>query len=681
MLQQPSLLHFHYLRLMANQLQFEHSPYLKQHAHNPVDWMPWGPEALKKAKDENKLIIVSIGYSACHWCHVMERESFENSAIAQTMNKFFVSIKIDREERPDIDQVYMLAVQLMTNAGGWPLNCICLPDGRPIYGGTYFKPHDWQNILLQIAQMWEEKPEVAFEYAEKLNNGIQRAEKLPIHSIPDQYSREDLLEIVTPWTETFDKKEGGYQKAPKFPLPNNWLFFLKYGVLSDDKEILNHVHFTLKKIGSGGIYDQIGGGFARYSVDHYWHIPHFEKMLYDNGQLLSLYAEAYQQNRDPFYKRIIEETIAWAEREMLASNHGFYSALDADSDGVEGKYYAFSKAEFDSVLGKDAGLFSQYFNITESGNWEEEQTNIPICAINADQLAAKVNMSADEWAEFLKDSKKKLYDFREKRVRPGLDHKQLTSWNALFLKGLVDAYTSLDNIHFLELALNNAQFICNELIQNNGQLLHQPKDKNRAIAGFLDDYAFTVEAFIVLYEATFDFNWLTKARQLADKAIVLFYDGSQKTFYYTSSEAEQLIARKSEIMDNVIPSSLSTMTRQLKRLGLLFDDENYIAISDQLLANVFPQIKTYGSAYSNWAILLLEERYGINEIALTGNKAMAFKHELDQYYIPNKIVLGGTEENLPLLKHRVGKETKAYLCKNRTCSLPQDSIKALINYI
>jgi len=459
------------------------------------------------------------------------------------------------------------------------------------------------------------------------------------------------------------------------------LFFLKYGVLADDKEILNHVHFTLKKIASGGIYDQIGGGFARYSVDPYWHIPHFEKMLYDNGQLLSLYAEAYQQHKDPFYKRIIEETIAWAEREMLAPNHGFYSALDADSEGIEGKFYSFSKTELDEVLGKDAGLFSQYFNITELGNWEEEQTNIPICAINADQLAAKVNMSADEWSEFLKDSKKKLYDFREKRVRPGLDHKQLTSWNALFLKGLVDAYSSLDNRHFLELALNNAQFICNELIQNNGQLLHQPEDKNRAIAGFLDDYAFTVEAFIVLYEATFDFNWLTKARQLADKAIALFYDGSQKTFYYTSSEAEQLIARKSEIMDNVIPSSSSTMTRQLKRLGLLFDNENYIAISDQLLANVFPQIKTYGSAYSNWAILLLEERYGINEIALTGKKAMAFKHELDQYYIPNKIVLGGTEENLPLLKHRVGKDTKAYICKNRTCSLPQDSIKALINYI
>ncbi len=672
---------FHYLRLMANQLQFENSPYLKQHAHNPVDWMPWGPEALKKAKDENKLIIVSIGYSACHWCHVMERESFENSAIAQTMNTFFVSIKIDREERPDIDQVYMLAVQLMTNAGGWPLNCICLPDGRPIYGGTYFKPHDWQNILLQIAQMWTEKPEVAFDYAEKLNNGIQRAEKLPIHPIPDQYTIENLNEIVAPWTEMFDKKEGGYQRAPKFPLPNNWLFFLKYGVLADDREILDHVHFTLKKIASGGIYDQIGGGFARYSVDHYWHIPHFEKMLYDNGQLLSLYAEAYQQSRDPFYKRIIEETITWAEREMLAPNHGFYSALDADSEGIEGKYYSFSKAEFDEVLGDDAPLLGQYFNITEVGNWEEQKTNIPICAINADQLATKVNMSADEWADFLKISKKKLYNYREQRIRPGLDHKQLTTWNALFLKGLIDAYHSLGNSHFLELALNNAQFICTHLIQDDLQLLHQPKDNNRAIAGFLDDYAFTIEAFIALYEATFDLNWLTKARQLADEAIALFYDGSQKTFYYTSTAAEELIARKSEILDNVIPSSSSTMVRQLKRLGLLFDNENYIAITDQLLANVFPQIKTYGSAYSNWAILLLEEIYGINEIALTGDKAMAFKNELGKYYIPNKIVLGGTEENLPLLEHRVGKETKAYLCKNKTCSLPQDSIQALINYI
>lgn len=670
-----------YLRLMANQLQFENSPYLKQHAHNPVDWMPWGDDALRRAKQENKLIIVSIGYSACHWCHVMERESFENTAIAQTMNKFFVSIKIDREERPDIDQVYMLAVQLMTNAGGWPLNCICLPDGRPIYGGTYFKPHDWQNILLQIAQMWEEKPEVALDYANKLHTGIERAEQLPIHPIPEHYSITDLDEIVMPWSKTFDQKNGGYQKAPKFPLPNNWSFFLKYAVLSGDKKVLEHVHLTLKKIGCGGIYDQIGGGFARYSLDHYWHIPHFEKMLYDNGQLLSLYAEAYQQSKDPFYKRIIEETISWAECEMLAPNHGFYSALDADSEGVEGKYYSFSKAEFKEILQEDAPLFCEYFNITEEGNWAEEDTNIPICAIHADHLATRVNMSADEWAEFLKISKKKLYNYREQRMRPGLDHKQLTTWNALMLKGLVDAYRSLGNSHYLDLAINTAQFISQHLLQDDHSILHQPSDQNRAISGFLDDYAFTTESFIALYEATFDQRWLLLARDLADKAIALFYDVEQKTFYYTSSKSDAFIARKSEIMDNVIPSSSSTIVRQLKRLGLFFDDENYSAIADQLLANVFPQIKTYGSAYSNWAILLLEEIYGINEIALTGHKAVAFRQELDQHYIPNKIVLGGMEENLPLLEHRIGKETKAYLCKNKTCSLPQDSITALINYI
>jgi len=666
---------------MANQLQFENSPYLKQHAHNPVHWMPWGEAALAKAKNENKLIIISIGYSACHWCHVMERESFENEAIAKTMNKFYVPIKIDREERPDIDQIYMIAVQLMTNAGGWPLNCICLPDGRPIYGGTYFKPHDWQNILLQIAQMWEEQPQVAIEYASKLTNGIKQSERLPIHAIPEQYTKDDLLEIVNPWTHLFDKKDGGYNRSPKFLLPNNWVFLLRYGVLSGDQQIVDHVHFTLQKMASGGIYDQIGGGFSRYSVDSYWHIPHFEKMMYDNGQLLSLYAEAYQQRPLPFYKRIVQETIEWAEREMMADNGGFYCALDADSEGVEGKYYSFSKEEIEQVLGADAELFISYFHITTGGNWAEESTNIPFIDLDADQMARSAGYSDEEWAIYLTTIKKKLYTYRENRVRPGLDYKQLTTWNALTLKGLVDAYRVFENEKYLVLARRNGTFIINELLLTDGTVLHQPKDHNREITGFLDDYAFTIEAFVALYEATFEEQWLDSARIMLDKAIELFYDLDQKVFFYTANQAEALIARKGDIMDNVIPSSNSTIARQLKNLGLLFDNPSYTAIADQLLANVFPQIKSYGSAYSNWAILLLEEVYGKNEVALTGTAAQSWRMLLDKHYIPNKITLGGTKSSLPLLLNRQGIESKAYLCKNKTCSLPQDSIASILNLI
>ena len=443
---------------MANKLQHEYSPYLKQHAHNPVHWFPWGQEALNKAKEENKLIVISIGYSACHWCHVMERESFENDAIAQTMNKFYVSIKIDREERPDIDQIYMIAVQLMTNAGGWPLNVICLPDGRPIYGGTYFKPQDWQNVLLQIAQMWEETPQTAIDYAERLTAGINQAEKLPIAPIPEQYTLQDISTIVLPWKEQFDFKDGGYRRAPKFPLPNNWLFFLRYAVLANDEAALSHVHFTLEKIANGGIYDQIGGGFARYSVDGKWHVPHFEKMLYDNAQLLSLYSEAYQQRPTLLYKNVVFETIAWATREMLAENGGFYSALDADSEGEEGKFYTFSYSEFD-ILDKDADLAREYFHITADGNWAEEQINIPYVEASNWQLIEDAGFGLEEWDDYLKEIKSKLLNYRSNRIRPGLDHKQLTTWNALMLKGLVDAYRIFGEQAHLNLALRVADFL------------------------------------------------------------------------------------------------------------------------------------------------------------------------------------------------------------------------------
>ena len=665
---------------MANKLQHENSPYLKQHAHNPVHWFPWGQEALDKAKQENKLIIISIGYSACHWCHVMERESFENEAIAQTMNNFYVSIKIDREERPDIDQIYMIAVQLMTNAGGWPLNVICLPDGRPIYGGTYFKPHDWQNVLLQIAQMWEETPETAIDYAERLTAGINKAEKLPIAPIPEQYIFQDIKTIVLPWKEQFDLRDGGYRRAPKFPLPNNWLFFLRYAVLAQDEETEQHVHFTLEKIANGGIYDHIGGGFARYSVDGKWHVPHFEKMLYDNGQLISLYSEAYQQKANLLYKNVVFETIEWAKREMLAENGGFYSALDADSEGVEGKFYTFDYSEFD-ILDEDAELARGYYNISKDGNWSEEQINIPFVSAESRTLIEEAGFSEEEWDNYLKEIKSKLLTFRSNRVRPGLDHKQLTTWNALLLKGLVDAYRVFGEKEHLQLALGIASFI-ETACTLNGDLLHQPADHNRSIEAFLDDYAFTIEAYIALYEATFEEKWVYRAKELAEKAIALFYDAEQKTFYYTSAQAEELIARKSEIMDNVIPASSSTFVRQLYTLGLLLDNEDFTAIADQVFANVFPYIKSYGSAYSNWAIQLLEHHYGTNEIALTGEKALEWRTEIDKTkYIPNKIYLGGTKSTLPLLINKEQLESKAYLCRNKTCSLPQQSITNLLELI
>ncbi|QBR12388.1 thioredoxin domain-containing protein [Sphingobacterium sp. CZ-2] len=664
---------------MGNKLQAEHSPYLKQHAHNPVHWYPWGEEALQKAKSENKLIIVSIGYSACHWCHVMERESFENEAIAETMNKFFVSIKIDREERPDIDQIYMIAVQLMTNAGGWPLNCICLPDGRPIYGGTYFKPHDWQQVLLQIAQMWEEKPEVALDYANRLTEGIQNAEKLPIQEIPEQYTFEDIKQVVEPWKNHFDDQDGGYRRAPKFPLPNNWLFFLRYGHLAKDQAVLDYVHFTLKKMANGGIYDQIAGGFARYSVDGQWHVPHFEKMLYDNAQLISLYSEAYQERPMPLYKTLVEETINWAVREMLDANGGFYSALDADSEGVEGKFYTFDYDEFD-ILGADAELARQYYNIVKSGNWTEEQTNIPFVRPDDEDLIREVGFETAQWDEYLGELKKKLLEYRSNRVRPGLDHKQLTTWNALMLKGLLDAYRVFNKEKYLSLALDTAKFL-EQYAMHDGEMLHQPADQNRAIPGFLDDYAFTIEAFIALYETTFEEEWLEKAKNLMDKAISFFFDASQGTFYYTGNQAEELIARKSEIMDNVIPASTSTIVRQLFKLALLFDNNVYQSIAEQVFANVYPHIKSYGSAYSNWAIQLLELHYGVWEVALTGSDALEWRKELDEHYIPNKITLGGTKSKLPLLEHKEGLDSKAYLCQRKTCSLPQSSIADIIELI
>lgn len=666
---------------MANRLITESSPYLLQHAHNPVYWYPWGDEALSKARSENKLILVSIGYSACHWCHVMEHESFEDDSVAGIMNEHFVCIKIDREERPDIDQIYITAVQLMTGQGGWPLNCICLPDQRPVYGGTYFRKDDWKNLLLNLAAFWAEKPDEAMDYAKRLTEGIKQTEKLDFIPHGGKYSREDLIKVFEPWKRQFDMLEGGYNRVPKFPLPNNWTFLLRYAHLMQDEAARAAVGVTLQKMAFGGIYDHIGGGFARYSVDDLWHVPHFEKMLYDNGQLVSLYSEAYQYEPNALFKEVVFDTLTWVKREMMSPEGGFYSALDADSEGVEGKFYTFTQHELDEILGDEEEVFNLYYNITKEGNWEEEHTNILFRKFNNADLIAELNLTADDFHNRLTEAKARVFEAREKRVRPGLDDKILACWNGIMLKGFADAYRVFDDTTFLDAAKANAQFILARLTKMDGGLYRSYKAGKATINGFLDDYGLVADALITLYEATFDEKWLREAKRLIDYAITHFYDPESGMFFYTSIGDEQLIARKFEIMDNVIPGSNSVMANNLFKLAHFFDDADYLQKAKQMLTNVHPHIKAYGSSYSNWCSLLLNEVFGIYEIAITGYDAEEKRRELEKNYIPNKILLGGTTGTLPLLSDKWHVGTKIFVCQNRTCQLPVTEVTEAVKQI
>lgn len=665
-----------------NRLANSASPYLLQHAHNPVDWYPWGAEALQKAKDEDKLILVSIGYSACHWCHVMEHESFEDEKVAAVMNEYFICIKVDREERPDVDQIYMSAVQLMTGRGGWPLNCICLPDQRPIYGGTYFRKNDWVSLLFNLADFYKQKPQEAEEYAVKLTEGIQQYESVQFVDIQPEYKKEDLKDILENWQRYFDKIEGGIGTSPKFPMPNNWQFLMRYAHLMKDESIAQQVKLTLHKMAFGGIYDHIGGGFARYSVDERWHVPHFEKMLYDNAQLVSLYAEAAVWQFDPLYSQIADETITFIKRELTSPDGGFYSALDADSEGVEGKFYTFTKEQIEEILGEDAELFCIYYHVTDDGNWEEENTNVFFRKESDDRLAKKLGLSTDELISKINLSRNKMLAARSKRIRPGLDYKILTSWNGLMLKGLCDAYRAFNRTEYLELALKNAQFLINNMVTMGHRLnrIYKENSDGRGEA-FLDDYANVIDAFIALYEVTFDEQWLHIATKLTDQAITHYYDADKGIFFYTADDDEQLIARKAEIMDSVTPASNSVMAHNLKMLGLLFDNERYINISAQLLRNVFPQIAKYGSSYSNWCMLLLNEVFGMNEIAITGRESEQFRMKMEKNYIPNKIILGGKKGSLPLLLDKFAATTRIFICKDKTCGLPSENIEEALKQI
>lgn len=659
----------------TNDLINETSPYLLQHAENPVNWIPWSKDIFDIATRENKLVLFSIGYSACHWCHVMEKECFQDEEVAELMNKFFINVKVDREERPDIDQVYMTAVQLMTHRGGWPLNCFTLPDGKPIYGGTYFPKDQWIYILKSLKNIYDNDYDKVVNYAEGLCQEVVDSELISVKAKCSKFKCSHLDKLVDNWSTSFDFIHGGETKAPKFMLPSNFSFLLDYAINSENQKIMSYVQLTLDKIVYGGIYDQIGGGFSRYSVDIYWKVPHFEKMLYDNGQLLSLYSQGYKCFKTPLYKRIIYQTVEWIEREMLNENGSFYCAIDADSEGVEGKFYVWRESELKSILKDDFSWFSDFYQISKDGNWEEGN-NILFRKESDSEFMNKMGWSLEKLETNMKRINKKLLLYRNKRISPSIDDKCLTSWNAIALKGLCDAYTIFKEDRFLSLALDNANWIIKKQLRVDGGLWRNYKNGRSNIQGFLEDYAHVISAFISLYESTLNEEWLDRSNNLIKYVIKHFYDEKSGMFFFTQDDTP-LIARKMEVTDNVIPSSNSVMARNLYYISKYYNNCHYEKISKQMLSNIYNGIEMKGSVYSNWAILLNHFIYGLNEFVIIGKNAEEKYNEIKSR--KNAISLFAcsiSKSKLPIFDNKsLQEEALIYLCKNNSCLISTKKVE------
>lgn len=664
-----------------NHLAGEPSLYLQQHANNPVDWYPWSDEAWDKAKKENKLVLVSIGYSSCHWCHVMEHETFMDEKTAKIMNEFFVCIKVDREERPDIDQVYMSAVQLMTGSGGWPLNCFTLPDGKPLYGGTYFPRNNWDEVLIKLKDFYSQNPDKAIAYAEELASGINQPEIISTEKTSGDFSPDTLNLSVATWKKYLDNTEGGPARAPKFPLPDNYRFLLRYASTNSDSYLLDHINLTLKKMAYGGIYDQLAGGFCRYSTDSMWKIPHFEKMLYDNAQLISLYSSAYKLTQNPEYKQIAEETILFLKKDMSDGNGSYYSAIDADSEGEEGKYYVWTKEEISAlklpVCGKanSLELLKEFYNINDTGYWEKNNYILLRKKTN-EEIAEKFQVNLIELEQFISEAKNILLKKREERIRPVTDKKVVTSWNALQITALCEAYEAFGKVGYKDEAIVCANRLLRESTNSEGVIVHTVSKKSTNAIGYLEDYSFTISALIRLYEITFDESWLDKAKTFSEYAISNFYDKSDGLFWFTSKNGSKLIARKKEIQDNVIPSSNSEMAHALYKLSVLYDDERLNEISTRMLSATVENLTRYPSSYSNWMNLYMSKIHPTDEVVFMGEKSEAERKQVSSHYLPNAIFCGSVtaKSNLPLLENRfVTGKTLIYLCRNRTCRLPVES--------
>ena len=679
----------------SNKLINETSPYLLQHAHNPVNWYPWGSEALLKAKEEDKPILVSIGYSACHWCHVMEHESFEDEATAKLMNENFINIKIDREERPDLDHIYMEAVQTIAGNGGWPLNVFLTPDKKPFYGGTYFPPQraynraSWTEVLQSVHQLFIEKRQQVEAQAEELTYHIGNAGFKAKNSIAtgeeDFFKKEQFDEIFINVIKQADKNWGGFGNAPKFPQTFTINYLLRYYHYTKKEEALNQACLSLDKMIQGGMYDQIGGGFARYSTDKEWLAPHFEKMLYDNALLISTLSDAYSITKKELYKKTIEQTIDFIKRELMSKDGGFYAALDADSDGEEGKFYVWSYAHINEVLGNEANLFCKFYDVTENGNWEH--TNI-LRILNPLALFAKENNTDEKELEAeLKISANKLLHERNKRTRPGLDDKILLGWNALMVSALCKAASALSNPIYKEMAIDDIEFLFSTLkvAGDEFEFYHTYKNEVAKYPAFLDDYAYLIQACIALQEITSDNKYIEYARSLTRYVFKNFTSTDDDFFYYTGIKQDDVILRKKEIYDGAVPSGNSVMAGNLFYLSVIFNDILFKQKAIVLLHNLSELITKYPTSLANWASVLIDIFADINEIAVCGKGFEKLRDELLNNFIPNKVIQCAKDPNgniYPLTAQKNNlNQPLIYLCRNYTCQAPVNDVALIVNEI
>src|SRR3990170_6570743 len=666
---------------MPNRLANETSPYLLQHADNPVDWYPWGPEALEKASREDKPVLLSIGYAACHWCHVMAHESFEDAETAREMNEGFVNIKVDREERPDIDGIYMQAVLAMTGHGGWPMTMFLMPDGRPFYGGTYFPPEDrpglpaFKTILRSVRDGYARKREVLENSAGQLVKQIYQANLVAARggSAPTLQSLELAYRSLA---QRYDIRYGGFGGAPKFPATMVMDFLLRYWKRTGTAYALEMVLDSFRKMARGGIYDQLGGGFARYSVDAIWLVPHFEKMLYDNALLVRLGAHLWQATKDGEVERVTIETVDWLEREMTSPEGGFYSSLDADSEGHEGKFYVWTEAEIDSLLGGDAAVFKRYYGVTRGGNFEGR--NILFVAADRSAAAARSGLTLSELDATLSRAGKILYEARARRVWPGRDEKILASWNGLMLRGVATAARVFRLERLRMLALKNAEFLAREMVRN-GRIMRSHKKGVTRISGFLEDHAAVALGFLAVYELTYDRRWVDGARTIADAMIQWFWDEEQGYFFDTAGDAEQLITRPRDPTDNATPSGTSLAVELLLHLAELQHDADLRRRAVFTLESLTEVCSKYPSAFGHLLGSVDMELNGAIQVALVGRRDdaafQALERVVAERYVPSMVIAAGTsgaDGSVKLLEGRMLRDGKptAYVCRGYTCDAP-----------